>query len=308
MSTLERTKVSTFFIEGKNMATDSIYLFGIRRKTLNMGIRKTATYTALILGSILFSIPFLWMLSTSLKRPADLFRSPPMWIPDPIMWENYVEVYNMVPFMTFVKNTLVIVGFCLVGHLLSSSLAGFGFARLRFWGRDTLFVLVLATMMLPDFVTLIPTYVLFKTFGWLNSNKPLIVPSFFGSAFYIFLLRQFFLSLPRELDEAAELDGCSAFDIYWRIILPLAKPALATVAVFSFISSWNDFFGPLIYLNGLDKMTLALGLALIRTQFHTVQHFMMAAAVMSVLPIIVIFFLAQNYFVQGIALTGRTGT
>ena len=290
------------------MATNSLYLFGIRRKSLHMGVRKSATYALLIAGSILFSIPFLWMVSTSLKEPADLFLYPPMWIPDPIQWQNYLEVYNMVPLLTFVKNTLVIVAFNLIGQLLSSSLAAFGFARLRFVGRDTMFLLVLATMMLPGFVTMIPTFVLFKSFGWLNSNKPLIVPAFFGSAFYIFLLRQFFLSLPRELDEAAELDGCSALDIYWRIILPLAKPVLATVAVFCFISNWNDFFGPLIYLNSLDKMTLALGLALIRTQFHTVQHFMMAASVMSVLPIIVIFFLAQNYFVQGIALTGRTGT
>jgi multiple sugar transport system permease protein len=294
--------------EGDLMATDSIYLFGIRRKSINWGIRKTATYAALIVGSIIFSIPFLWMISTSLKEPADLFHYPPIWIPDPIQWQNYVAVYNMIPLLTFVKNTLIIVAFNLVGQLASSSLAAFGFARLRFAGRDTLFLLVLATMMLPGFVTMIPNFVLFKLFGWLNSNKPLIVPAFFGSAFYIFLLRQFFLSLPRELDEAAELDGCSPLDIYWRIILPLAKPVLATVAVFCFISNWNDFFGPLIYLNSLDKMTLALGLALIRTQFHTVQHLMMAASVMSVLPIIVIFFLAQNYFVQGIALTGRTGT
>jgi ABC-type glycerol-3-phosphate transport system permease component len=248
------------------------------------------------------------MISTSLKEPADLFVYPPMWIPDPIQWQNYVAVYNMVPLLTFVKNTLIIVAFNLVGQLAASSLAAFGFARLRFAGRDTMFLLVLATMMLPGFVTMIPNFVLFKFLGWLNSNRPLIIPGFFGSAFYIFLLRQFFLTLPRELDEAAELDGCSPFGIYWRIILPLAKPVLATVAIFCFISNWNDFFGPLIYLNSLDKMTLALGLALIRTQFQVVQHYMMAASVMSVLPIILIFFLAQNYFVQGIALTGRTGT
>lgn len=290
------------------MATSSIYLFGIRRKTLSWTVRKFVTYTLLVVGAIIFSLPFLWMISTSLKRPQDLFLDPPMWIPNPVVWENYLEVYSMVPFFTFVKNSVVITWWSLLGQVLSSSLTAYAFARLRFWGRDTMFLLVLATMMLPGFVTIIPTFVLFRILDWLNSNKPLIVPSLFGSAFYIFLLRQFFLTLPRELDEAAEIDGCSAFGIYWRIILPLAKPALATVAVFSFISHWNDFFGPLIYLNSLDKMTLALGLALIRTQFHMVQHYMMAASVMSVLPILVIFFVAQKYFVQGIALTGRTGT
>lgn len=266
-----------------------------------------ATYLLLIAGTVIFSIPFLWMLSTSLKRPQDLFLDPPMWIPNPFVLENYLEVYNMVPFLTFVKNSTVITGLSLLGQLVSSSLVAFGFARLRFWGRDTVFLLVLATMMLPGFVTIIPTFVLFKWLNWLNSNKPLIIPNLFGAPFYIFLLRQFFLSLPRELDEAAEIDGCSAFGIYRRIVLPLAKPALATVAVFSFINHWNDFFGPLIYLNSLEKMTLALGLALIKTQFHMVQHYMMAASVMSVIPILIIFFVAQKYFVQGIALTGRTG-
>jgi ABC-type glycerol-3-phosphate transport system permease component len=191
--------------------------------------------------------------------------------------------------------------------MLSCTLVAFAFARLQYPSRDFWFVVLLSTMMLPTHVTIIPHFVLFRILGWLNTFKPLIVPAFFGSAFYIFLLRQFFLTIPQELDDAATVDGCGIFRIYWQIILPLAKPALATVAVFSFISHWNDFLGPLIYLTSPEKMTIAVGLRLFRSQYSTEMHLLMAASTVAVLPILVIFFVAQKYFIQGIALTGLKG-
>src|SRR5262245_8978178 len=214
-------------------------------------------------GSIIFMLPFAWMVSTSYKSTALVYVFPPIWIPDKLHWENYVEAWNRLPFLTFYKNTLIIVLFNQVGTLLSSSLVAYGFARLRFRGRDFLFLLVLSTLMLPAQVTLIPTYFIFSKLGWVNSLKPLIVPVFFGSAFNIFLLRQYFMTISPELDDAAKIDGCSFFGIYWRIILPLSKPALGVVAIFQFTYDWNDFFNPLIYINSPKTFPIALGLRML---------------------------------------------
>jgi len=263
------------------------------------------TYLILSVGSIVYVLPFLWMVSTSLKTKLEASLLPPKWIPYPPHFETYVRMWQALPFPIFFQNTIFITFTALVGQLLTSTLVGYGFARLKFRGRDFLFVVVLATMMLPPQVTMIPMFMIFRAMGWINTFKPLIVPAYIGgSHFFIFLMRQFIMTLPRELDDAARMDGCSSLRIYWNILMPLAKPAVATVAVFSFVWYWNDFMGPLIYLNSPEKMTVAVGLRLFVGQYGADLPAMMAGATVSVLPIIVIYFLAQNYFVQGIALTG----
>ncbi|HEY3107412.1 MAG TPA: carbohydrate ABC transporter permease [Chloroflexota bacterium] len=269
--------------------------------------RSALAYALLIVGGLLYTAPFLWMISTSLKEPGAAIEFPPRWIPSPVEWGNYGRAWKVLPFGDFTRNSVVYAAASLIGQLLSCSLAAFGFARISFRGRDAWFAVLLATMMLPSQVTLIPQFILFKNLGWLDTLLPLIVPTFFGQAFYIFLLRQFFLTLPTELDDAARIDGAHFFDIYWRIVLPLAKPALATVAIFSFVYHWNDFFGPLIYLTTPEKMTIAVGLQLFRGQWGTDFSLLMAASTAAVLPVILLFFFAQKTFVQGIALTGMKG-
>ena len=266
-------------------------------------------YAALIALSALFLIPFLWMLSTSLTPEADVLDTSRPIIPPQPAWANYKTALTLLPFDLFLYNTLTITLLCVVGQTLSASLVAFAFARLNFPYRNALFLLVLSTMMLPPQVTMIPTFILFtKGLGWIDSLKPLIVPAFFGGgAFFIFLLRQFFLTIPRELEEAARLDGCSTLGVYWHVALPLSKPALTTVALFSFIGHWNDFLGPLIYTQSMEKKTLALGLTAFKGLQGTEYHLLMAASVTVLIPILVIFFLAQRYFVQGIVTTGLKG-
>ena len=270
-------------------------------------ISRALVYVLLIIGAAIFSVPFFWMVTTSLKTMGEVLRFPPKWIPIPPHFENYVAAWNYLPFERFVLNTGIITVLSTIGYVLSCSLSAFGFSRLQFRGRNFFFTVLLATMMLPAQVTLIPQFVLFQKLGWLNTLKPLIVPAYFGSAFYIFLLRQFFLTLPIELDEAARIDGASTFTIFSRIILPLGKPALSTVAIFAFIYNWNDFFRPLIYLTSPEKMTLAVGLQLFRGRFSSDFNNLMAGSTMAILPVFVVFFFAQRTFVQGIALTGLKG-
>jgi multiple sugar transport system permease protein len=268
---------------------------------------RTLIYALVIFGAALYCIPFVWMISTSLTDPGEAIQLPPNFLPNPIVWQNYTRAWTILPFDFFTRNSIVYAGASLVGELVSCSLVAFGFARIRFHGREFWFAALLSTMMLPNQVTLIPQFILFKNLGWLDTLLPLIVPTYFGQPFYIFLLRQFFLTLPSELDDAARIDGANPIQIYWRIILPLAKPALATVAIFSFVYHWNDFFGPLIYLTTPENMTIAVGLQLFRDQSGTDYSLLMAASVASVCPIIVLFFLAQKTFIQGIALTGMKG-
>jgi len=275
-----------------------------RSKRFTSILGKISAYILLIFFAIIFLIPFFWELSSSLKTQQQIFTYPIKWIPNPIVWSNYTKIWEVLPFEIFLKNSIIVSTLVLIGHLLSSTLVAYGFARKRFWGRDILFTILLATMMIPGQVTMIPVFILFRRLGWINTLKPLIVPSYFGSAFYIFLLRQFFLTIPNELDEAAVLDGCSSFRIFTSIILPLSKPALTTVAIFSFLQSWNDFLNPLIYLNSLEKKTLTLGLALFRGEYSTEWGLLMAATVQITLPCLVLFFLCQKYFVEGIVLTG----
>jgi len=264
-------------------------------------------YLLLILGAVAYTIPFLWMLSTSLTEPGRALDLPPRWIPHPVVVGNYARAWTALPFGDFTRNSVIYALASVVGDVLSCSLVAFGFARIAFRGRTFWFTVVLATLMLPSQVTLIPQFIMFKHLGWLDTLLPLIVPTFFGQAFYIFLLRQFFLTLPMELDAAARIDGANPAQIYWWVIMPLARPALATVAIFSFIYHWNDFFGPLIYLTTPETMTIAVGLQMFRGQWGTDFSLLMAASILAVLPSVVLFFLAQRTFIQGIALTGMKG-
>ncbi len=268
-------------------------------------------YLAMIMLSLVFMTPVLWLLSSSLQSLSGVFSVPYQWIPQKLHWENYHSVLTVLPFVRYFGNTLLITGLVLLGTLTSSSMVAYGFSRLKFRGRQTMFSLCIATMLLPGQVTMIPLYILFARLGWVDTLLPLIVPAFFGSPFYIFLLRQFFLTIPFDYDEAARLDGAGPWRIYWHIILPQAKPALATVTVFSFIGVWNDFFNPLIYINSFEKATLTLGLNFLKTQIIgsgvTQWPVLMAAAVLVLIPNVLIFFLAQRHFIKGINVGGLRG-
>ncbi|MGI6209676.1 MAG: carbohydrate ABC transporter permease [Anaerolineae bacterium] len=277
------------------------------RYVLRRRLLRALTYLALITGSIIFSIPFFWLITTSLKPTRQIVTFPPQWIPDPIVWGNYTDVFLYAPFDLYFRNTMFIVAFHLLGAVGTCSLVAYAFARLRAPGRDVLFGLLLSTMMVPAWVTLVPLYLLFSKIGWINTFYPLIVPALTGNAFYIFLLRQFFLTLPRELEDAALIDGAGYFAIWWRLVLPLSAPALATVAIFSFMGTWNEFIGPLIFLNSRTKYTLALGLQVFVREHGADFGLLMAASTMMIMPIIVMFFFMQRQFVQGITLTGMKG-
>lgn len=273
------------------------------RRTLG----KVLWYVVLTALGILFALPFFWMLSSSLKVEADIWIYPPKWFPDPVLWENYPKALELMNFPRLLFNTLFLVIVGTFGIVLSSSWVVYGFSRFRFKGRDALFVVLISTLMLPSQVTLVPLYIMYKELGWLNTYLPLLVPAYFGSAFYIFLLRQFFLTIPTELDDAAKIDGCGYIGIWWRILLPLCKPALVTVIVFSVIFGWNDFLWPLIVLNDAQLFNLSLGLATFRGLYNTQWGYLMAASVVVLLPCLVLYFVAQRFIVEGIALTGLKG-
>ncbi len=281
------------------------------KSAMLLHIKLGVSYLTLVFLSLVFITPLLWMISSSLHSLDGVFAVPFQWIPEKLHWENYLAATKLLPFPRYFFNTVFITVMVIIGTVFSSSLVAYGFARLRFRGRNKLFALCLATMMLPGQVTMIPLYVFFAKLGWVDTFLPLIVPAFFGSPFYIFLLRQFFLSIPYTYDEAALLDGASRFRIYWNIILPLARPAIATVVVFSFVGVWNDFFNPLIYINSFEKATLTLGLNLLKAQIIgsgvTQWHLMMAASVLVLVPNIVVFFLAQRHFIKGINIGGLRG-
>jgi multiple sugar transport system permease protein len=254
-------------------------------------------------------LPLVWMISASLQTMAQVSRYPPTWIPKPIAWENYPKALTFLPFGLYFKNTAYVTAVVIAGDLLSNSLAAYGFARFRFRGRDFLFALLLSTMMLPGIVRLIPTYLLFHKLHWINTFAPLMVPAYFASPVYLFLLRQFFLGIPEDLVDAARIDGCSEFGILWQILVPLAKPALATVAIFSFQNSWNDFMGPMIYLTDERLRTVALGLHSFRglPYMNTLYNQLMAASTVMVIPMLLVFAFFQRQFVQGVTLTGIRG-
>lgn len=262
----------------------------------------------LSLGAVTMVIPFIWMVSTSFKELAQVFVYPPEWIPDPFVWENYPTALVAVPFGRWFFNSLFIGLFVTLGQLLTCSLAGFTFARMRFPGRNVLFLLYLGTMMIPHHVTIIPIFVMMNSLGLVDTYWPLIIPALV-SAWGTFLFRQYFLTMPQELEDAAKIDGCSFFRIYRQIFMPLSKPILATLGVFTFMGSWNDFLGPLIFLQSKDNKTLPIGLLQFRADFQGMSNWpvMMAGVVISVLPVLIAFVIGQKYFVRGIALTGIKG-
>lgn len=285
---------------------------GMAGSSLQTTLRRIGLYTLLIVLSIIFMFPFFWTVSSSLKEPFELMTFPPTWLPETPQWQNYARVIEKVPFIRWAWNTTFVVAISTLGSVLSASIVAYSFARFNYPGRDTIFIITLATMMLPAQVTLIPQFVLFNELGWINTLLPLWVPYLFGGgAFSIFLLRQFIRTLPRELDEAAFIDGASYWRIFVSVLVPLMKPALATVAVISFIAHWNDFVNPLIYLNSPEKFTLALGLNYFKSVPESsglpLEHLLMAASVMVIIPVLLLFFAAQRYFVEGIALSGIKG-
>jgi ABC-type glycerol-3-phosphate transport system permease component len=266
-------------------------------------------YLVLTVGGLLMLTPFFWLVSSSLKAPHQIYVFPPQWIPDPVQWNNYVEVFQVVPVLQYAANTLTITILATTGVVLSSSLAAYSFARLRFPGRDVVFAAILATIMLPFVVTMIPVYMMFTQLGWVGTFLPLIVPSWFGGPVTIFLLRQFFRTIPLELEDAARIDGASRPRIFVQIILPLARPALTVVVVLALLHNWNDFLAPLIYLQKRDMYTLALGLNALQYFEGGLDwtHYVMVLATLMVTPVVMIYFLAQRALTEGIVLTGIKG-
>lgn len=257
---------------------------------------------------VAFCVPFVWLVGSSLKEPAQIWVYPPEWIPHPVRWANYTEALAKINFLRLALNTLTVSVFFTLGLAFSASFCAYGFAKLQFPGRDLIFMVLLSTTMLPGIVLMIPQFIMFKYLGWIDTYLPLIVPVYFGGgAFNTFLLRQFYRTIPAELSDAARIDGCSEFGIYARIILPLAKPALTAVSIFGFLFAWNDFMGPLIYINSEAKKTIALGLGAFVNVYQTQWNWLMAASVTMTLPTVLIFLAAQRYFVQGIVLTGMRG-
>lgn len=259
-------------------------------------------FVLLAAGSLMILSPLWWMISTSLKTMAEVMSFPPTFFPESWNWGNYIKTWEAAPFTRYTINTLTITTLVVIGNVLSNSFIAYGFAKIPFRGKNILFAIVLATMMIPGFVTLIPQYVLFANLGWVNTYFPLVVPAFFGSAFNIFLLRQFYMTIPTELIEAAKMEGANHFYIWWKIGLPLTKPAIATVAIFSFNGAWNDFLGPLLYLNDENLYTLQIGLQVFKGQLNTQWNYLMAGSLLVLLPVILLFFFFQKYFIQGINL------
>ncbi|MCC6803221.1 MAG: carbohydrate ABC transporter permease [Anaerolineae bacterium] len=271
--------------------------------------RKTLVYALLIILSLVFLFPLFWMVTSGLKSDTQIFVWPPQWIPNPILWSNFPKAFSnpQLPFDKFVVNTLIIEAGVIVGRLISCTLVAYGFARLRAPGKNVLFTILLATLMLPRAAILIPTYILFNQLGWVNTFLPLIVPAWFGEAYAIFLMRQFFMTIPRELEEAAVIDGASTLHIIWKVIVPLSIPVLAVIAILSFKDTWNDFLNPLLYLSEPSKYTVAVGLAYFNGQFDVQLNLLMAASATMMLPTVILFIFAQRAFVEGISLTGLKG-
>lgn len=269
-------------------------------------VRLTFVTVLLIAGSTLILLPLWWMISTSLKSPAEIAQYPPTFFPKEFNFNNYIEAWQTAPFTRWALNTFFLATVGTIGSVVVNSLVAYGFAKIKFRGRNALFVLVLSTMLIPGFVTMVPQYILFSKLGWVNTYLPLLVPAFLGSAFFIFLLRQFMMGIPNELIEAAVLDGAGHLQIWWHIMLPLTKPALITVAIFSFNGAWNDLLGPLLYINDESMYTLQIGLQTFKGTVQTQWHYLMAMSVTVLLPVILLFFFFQKYFIEGSNISSGT--
>jgi len=265
------------------------------------------TYVLLSLGAAVLLLPFAFQLSTSLKSEDQVFTWPIQWIPDPVVWQNYPAVFSEVPFFRYILNTAYITAFGIVGSVIGSSLAAYPFARMHFPGRRVMFMLMLATLMVPGWVVLIPQFILFRTFGWMDTYYPFIIPAFAANPFYTFLMRQFLMTIPNDLDDAAKIDGAGSFRIFTQVLMPLSKPVLATIGIFAFLHYWNEFLGPVIYLSTPSKFTVTVGIVYFQGEYRTFFPLLMAASTLTMLPPLIIFFLAQRLFVRGVVLSGVKG-
>lgn len=264
-------------------------------------------YLLLVLVAISFLLPLYWIFVTSLKLEGNVMLIPPQWWPDKLHWENYKELLSRFDFLTYSLNSLKVSFLAVIGALLSCSMAGFIFARVDFPGKKILFALLMSTMMIPNQVTLIPQFLIFSKLGLLNTHLALYLPDFLAKAFGVFLMRQFFMTVPKELEESARIDGCGTFRIYWQIFLPLAKPTLATLGIFTFMDSWNDLIRPVVYLNDSTKRTITVGMALLQTPQATKWTLMMCGAIISIIPLLIVYLFAQQYFIKGAMTSGLKG-
>lgn len=270
-------------------------------------LRKSVLYFVLLFFAMLYLVPFFFLLMGSFKTTSELFQVPFKWWPESFDFTNYVNMFNQIPFMNYLKNTMIIVVFSVIGALVSNSIIAYGFARLRWPGREKAFMVVLATMILPYQVTMIPLYLMFTKMNWVGTFLPLIVPQFFGNAFYIFLLRQFLVGVPKEITESARIEGANEFQIFLRVIMPVSKPVLASVAIMSFIRAWNDFLGPLVFLGSDRLYTLSLAASMLKSNFDPNWDLLLPLGVVMVLPVLILFFVLQKYFIQGITMSGIKG-
>ena len=288
--------------------SSSLHFVGRRTTDLRSRIRRWLALATLVFIAFIMLMPFVWLVTSSLKPQIQIFQYPPQWIPDPVMWSNYSEALTIKPFFLYFQNTLIIVVLNIIAVVGSASFCAYGFARIRFPGRDFWFGIVMATLFLPYAILIVPQFIIFSELGWVDTFLPLTFPLFFGGgAFNIFLLRQFFRTIPEDLADAARIDGSSEFGIYWRIMMPLAKPALITVGIFTFLNAWNDLLGPIIYLRSPTNFTIAVGLASFRSTLDVSWDLQMAASTAMVLPVVLVFFFTQRYFIKGIVMTGLKG-
>jgi multiple sugar transport system permease protein len=279
----------------------------VSRERVVRAIWRTFLYIGIVLGTILFTFPFVWMIKSSVTPTYEMLLFPPKMFPSELVWENYQRAWTNLPFPMFYRNTIFITLTGMFGVIISSSVVAFAFARMRWPGRDKFFLVMIATLMLPNHVTLIPTYVVFAKIGWINTFLPLLAPEWTGSPFIIFLMRQYMMTIPLEMDDAARIDGCGWLQLFSRIIMPLSLPVIGVAAIYSFQYHWNAFDRPLIYLNRMELFTVPLGMAMLNQRYSTDFGATMAMATVSLIPVMVIFFLAQRYFIQGITVTGVKG-
>ncbi len=291
------TAASANFVESKRVA-----------KSRSDQLFHLLTLFLLLFFAIIMIMPFIWLVSSSLKTQINIFQYPPQLLPDPLVPGNYLRALTYKPFGLYFRNTLLVAGFNVFAVVFTSSFCAYGFSRIRFPGRDFWFGIVMATLFLPYAILLVPSFIIFSRLGWVDTLLPLVVPQFFGGgAFNIFLMRQFFRTIPEEISDAARIDGCSEFGVYWRIMLPLSKPALITISIFTFLFAWNDLIGPLTYLRSPDNFTIAVGLSSFRSQTDISWDLQLAASSAVTIPVIILFFLAQRYFIQGVVMTGLKG-